>query len=226
MVLGGVTSAEGQHSHWRQMLHVLDVSIRSDMIFFLPMEPLKSLPLLTLLELCTELLNKKIVILPASHFSKNNNPTKIVGTKAGASASGATSVAAAGLASVTNFRLPTLEFDGMGRFDYQANYLLTLSQLNQHAATIRTLNFPSDTHITHKHNTKPRAHALVMQISHLLLVFFVVQIPSPITTERSGPQPSPPARNLHRVAVTSLLDLQAARQQTRCAQPVLAVAAA
>lgn len=150
MVLGGVTAAEGQHSHWRQMLHVLDVSIRSDMQFFLPMEPLKSLPLLTLLELCTELLNKKTVILPASHFSKLTNPTKIVGTKAGASASGATSVAAANLQSVTNFRLPTLEFEGMGRFDFQANYLLTLSQLNQHAATIRTLNFPSEHALTGK----------------------------------------------------------------------------
>jgi len=166
LALGGATTAAAQHCHLRQMLHVLDVSIRSDLQFFLPLEPLKSLPLLTLLELCTELLNKKLVILPASAFAAKEKdaaapadaaPAKgkgkgkgkhqqaqAAGAAAASSAAAASAAAAASgpAASPTGWRLPAFEFEGMGRFDLQANYLLTLSQLNQHAATIRTLNFP------------------------------------------------------------------------------------
>jgi hypothetical protein len=160
MTLSGLVAAEGQHATLRQIVHVLDAAIRSDQQFFREMEPMKyahlhswreaqrmlgmsssrsradssscivvvcwffrSLPLLTLLELCTFLIQNKVTIRPAGKPKES--------TTASSSSS-----------SKSVWKVECLEFEGIGRFDSQAAFLLNLSQLNQYAAIIRTLNFP------------------------------------------------------------------------------------
>ena len=122
MTLSGLVSPEGQHATLRQIVHVLDAAIRSDQQFFLVMEPMKSLPLLTLLELCTFLIQNKVTIRPA--------PPKAIKDSSNSTGSS------------KQYKVECLEFEGIGRFDSQAAFLLNLSQLNQYAAIIRALNFP------------------------------------------------------------------------------------
>lgn len=135
MTLSGLVAAEGQHATLRQIVHVLDAAIRSDQQFFREMEPMKSLPLLTLLELCTFLIQNKVTIRPAGKTPSKDaagNATN-ANTTAGSSSTGGAKSA---------WKVECLEFEGIGRFDSQAAFLLNLSQLNQYAAVIRQLNFP------------------------------------------------------------------------------------
>jgi len=140
---GLATNEDAQHAILRQIVYVLDVAIRSDQVFFHPMEPMKSLPLLTLLELCTFLIGSKVTIKPAKGFKPSNKQSA---ASSSSSSSGPTPPSPDHQPSAESlskpFRPDQLHFDGIGRFDSQAAYLLNLSQLNQHAALIRSLNFP------------------------------------------------------------------------------------